>query len=151
MRTLDERATAEVAAPVLDGLMHALSGWSVPGERSMHPSIRQAVRILRARSASAMSADELASEVGLSTSRFLHLFKDEMGTPLRPYLQWLRIWHAFVAILRGRSATAAAAEAGFADAPHFNRVVRQYFGFAPLDLVRRADLQVELCLADPER
>ena len=38
-----------------------------------------------------MSLDAVAARVGLSPSRFLHLFTMSVGVPLRPYVLWLRL------------------------------------------------------------
>jgi AraC-like DNA-binding protein len=41
--------------------------------------------------AEAVSLDVVAASVGLSPSRFLHLFTASVGVPLRPYVLWLRL------------------------------------------------------------
>lgn len=136
---------AEVAG-LIDRWMSAIVGSPLEMSTELHPSIRRAAEILHSLDVKRISAQELASEVGLSVSRFQYLFSRGMGTPLRPHLQWLRILDALIRIVDGESVTDAAANAGFADAPHLNRVMQQYFGFTPGDLVRRPDMTVELHL-----
>ena len=70
----------------------------------------------------------LAGEVGLSASRFQHLFTREVGVPFRRYRAWQRMRAAIAEIVRGRTFTAAAHTAGFADQAHFGHDFRRTFG-----------------------
>jgi AraC-like DNA-binding protein len=89
--------------------------------------------MLRDASGSARLAD-LAAGVGLSESRLAHLFRQEVGIPVRQYRLTLRMEEAFACVLRGDTLTAAAHAAGFADSAHFCRVCRRMFGSAPSSL-----------------
>ena len=82
-----------------------------------------------------LSASHLATQIGLSKSRFLHRFRDHTGIPLRPYLRWRRLLTAMTQIFAGHSLTNAAVTAGFADAAHFTRTFRRHFGIAPKALL----------------
>ncbi|EEX94723.1 hypothetical protein VIOR3934_21156 [Vibrio orientalis CIP 102891 = ATCC 33934] len=73
-------------------------------------------------------AADVAKQLALSESRFLHLFSQELGIPWRPYLLWRRMICAVRAILNGDSATDAAHMAGFSDSAHLSRTFRQTFG-----------------------
>lgn len=75
-------------------------------------------------------AAAVAADLALSESRFLHLFRREMGIAWRPYLLWRRIMCAVGALLLGRSATEAAHLAGFADSAHLSRTFRRSFGLS---------------------
>lgn len=75
-------------------------------------------------------AAEVAQELSLSESRFLHLFKQEMQIPWRPYLLWRRLLCAVNALKLGRSATEAAHIAGFSDSAHLSRTFRKSFGLS---------------------
>lgn len=88
------------------------------------------------------SASELAVLVGLSYSRFLHLFHDQTGTTFRRYRLWLRMWNA-AALLAGDvgDLTTAAVESGFASPSHLSSAFHAMFGLAPSHL-----LGVEICL-----
>ena len=63
--------------------------------------------------ADAVSLNLIAKSVGLSPSRFLHLFTTSVGIPLRPYILWLRLQCAARELARGTSVTDAAHNAGF--------------------------------------
>jgi len=80
--------------------------------------------------------DELARRVGLSPDRLRHLVREEVGVPLRRYRRWSRLLHALDLLRSGESVTAAAVEAGFADAAHLSRVFREAFTFSPSGYVR---------------
>ncbi len=73
-------------------------------------------------------ASEVANQLALSESRFLHLFSKELGIAWRPYLLWRRIICAVQAIINNSSATDAAHLAGFSDSAHLSRTFRNNFG-----------------------
>ncbi|MCW8345941.1 helix-turn-helix transcriptional regulator [Vibrio sp. ZSDZ65] len=76
----------------------------------------------------AWRAADVAATLALSESRFLHLFRQEVGIPWRPYLLWCRMICAVEAVLAGQSATEAAYMAGFSDSAHLSRTFRHTFG-----------------------
>jgi AraC-like DNA-binding protein len=77
------------------------------------------------------SLDVLAAEIGISTSRLRHRFKEQTGLPLSRYVLWMRLRAALIEALEGTSMTKAAQAAGFSDAAHFTRTCRQMFGLPP--------------------
>jgi AraC-like DNA-binding protein len=100
--------------------------------------IARALALLDARLASPPTQAEAASEVGLSPSRFGHLFKAQVGLPMRRYILWMRLRAALTEAMGRGDMTRAAHAAGFADAAHFTRTCRRMFGlpptaFAPVD------------------
>lgn len=80
-------------------------------------------------------AKEVADELALSESRFLHLVKAELGIAWRPYLLWRRLICALQAIKRGQSATTAAYLAGFSDSAHLSRTLKSTFGMTSKQLL----------------
>jgi len=87
--------------------------------------------------AKAVSLDVVAASVGLSASRFLHLFTTSVGVPLRPYVLWLRLQCGAGELARGRSVSDAAYTAGFSDAAHFTRTFRRMIGATPRQILQR--------------
>ena len=73
----------------------------------------------------------LAHHVCLSEDRFLHLFTQQLGLPLRPYILNQRILRATTEVLTGRSITQAAVNAGFSDTAHFSRTFLRLTGVHP--------------------
>jgi len=92
------------------------------------------------------SLKTLAGISGLSQSRFMHVFTESIGVPLRPYVLWLRVQHAACALRSGVSVTEAAHGAGFADAAHLTRTFRRMLGMTPseLALARRTSVRVDV-------
>ncbi|MBE7214281.1 AraC family transcriptional regulator [Shewanella benthica] len=77
---------------------------------------------------SSWRAAQVAELFALSESRFLHLFREEMGIAWRPYLLWRRMFCAVIALKNGNNATQAAYLAGFADSAHLSRTFKNQFG-----------------------
>jgi AraC-like DNA-binding protein len=87
--------------------------------------------------AEAVTLDAVAASVGLSPSRFLHLFTTSVGVPLRPYVLWLRLQWGASELARGKSVADAAHAAGFSDASHFTRTFRRMMGATPRQVLQR--------------
>ncbi|WP_345359455.1 AraC family transcriptional regulator [Actinoallomurus liliacearum] len=110
-----------------------LAGAVEPG--AMDSRIGMAARYLREQTNPVLSADELAARAGLSTSRFLHLFREHAGTSFRRYRLWARMLRVG-ALLSGRQdLTTAAVEAGFASPSHFSDSFHAMFGLQPSRLL----------------
>ncbi|MBF6328091.1 helix-turn-helix domain-containing protein [Nocardia transvalensis] len=99
-----------------------------------HPAVVEVLNLLPGRlDEGRVRLRDLAREVNLSESRLGHLFTDEVGIPLRPYVRWLRMQRAIERLASGGSLTDAAHDAGFADSAHLSRACRGMFGRAPSD------------------
>jgi AraC-like DNA-binding protein len=84
------------------------------------------------------SADEAARDCHLSESRFLHLFKEELGLPFRKYLQWIKLRRGVKHIQNGRSLTEAAHAGGFTDSSHLSRFFTETFGLNPSEVLKNS-------------
>ena len=92
---------------------------------------------------SQIALDELAQSVHLSTSRLAHLFKAQVGIPIRRYSLWRRIRYAIEYAHQQQSLTQGAHFAGFADSAHLSRVFKEMFGINPsLIINQKAPLQL---------
>jgi AraC-like DNA-binding protein len=118
-----------------DWVRNAARTLGVPLPRSprlIHPRVRRLLRMLHSSGVDdATSLESLARSVGLSPSRLMHVFTESVGIPLRPYLSWLRVQRAAVAIVDGSPLGMAAHTAGFADASHMARTFKRMLGAAP--------------------
>jgi AraC-like DNA-binding protein len=103
--------------------------------RGIDARIAVAAARIRDDPATAISSRDLATEAGLSESRFLHLFRDELGTSLRRYRLWVRLLHAGTAIAAGQNLTTAAAESGFASPSHLADRFKSTFGLSATQLL----------------
>ena len=93
--------------------------------------ILRAVRYVNAHLDGALTLEEVAAEACLSPSRFRHLFVEQTGMALRPYILWRRFLRVWELMMTGVTLSAAAHAAGFADAAHLTRTSRRMFGFPP--------------------
>lgn len=118
--------------------INAITDPSASHASTLHPSVNAALQILDdpAPDRSGASVDAIASRVGLSPSRLIHLFSDQVGTPIRSYARWLRLKRAASMVIAGKSITDAAHHAGFSDAAHFSRTFRSSFGLTPTQALR---------------
>src|SRR3982751_975279 len=83
-----------------------------------------------------MSLEDAAELAFLSSSRFAHLLKDQVGLPYSRYMLWRKLTRAMVAIASEGTIAAAAHAADFADAAHLTRTFYQMVGMAPSVLMR---------------
>ena len=103
----------------------------------VEPSVVSDERILRAVAYiishldAPLTLEEVAEVAFLSPSRFRHLFVEQTGTALRPYILWRRFVRVWELLQAGESLSSAAHSAGFADAAHLSRTSRRMFGFPP--------------------
>src|SRR5262245_2289756 len=108
--------------------------------------LRRVLKYMRARIATSnhFPLSELALVAGLSASRFQHVFRQEFGVAVRPYIRWLRLQWAACDLIAGESLSQAAHAAGFSDAAHMSRTFRSTLGVAPSDISRRAHVNLGL-------
>ena len=93
--------------------------------------VQRAIDYINAHVSGSLSLEEVAEHVCLSPSRFRHVFAEQTGMGLRPYILWRRFLRTWELIMRGASVSEAAHAAGFADAAHLSRTCTRTFGFAP--------------------
>jgi AraC-like DNA-binding protein len=132
-----ERRSARAVADAARRVVHALAGNVQPLVVSDERILR-AVAHIRARLDQPLTLNDVADVACLSPSRFRHLFVEQTGMALRPYVLWRRFLRAWELLTGGRSLSAAAHEAGFADAAHLTRTSRAMFGFPP-SVIRLAE------------
>ena len=103
-------------------------------DRQIDPRIACVLERIAAVPDKMISLPELAGEVCLSESRLMHLFKENIGIPVRRYLLWKRMMDGILLIREGAELTFAALEAGFSDYAHFSRTFKRHFGTGPKTL-----------------
>ena len=77
------------------------------------------------------SIKDLTRIAYLSESRLQHLFREQVGVPIRQYLLWHRFLTAMSLLADGCSVTEAAYSAGFADSAHLTRTTVRMVGLTP--------------------
>jgi len=113
------------------------------GSRFADSRIRKALGLLRARPNKDVNIDDLASQVGLSRSRFYDLFQVCTGRSPRAYLDMLCVETAIAKLSSGRARIAdVSAELGFSAQSNFTRFFLNQVGIPP-SAYRRAAVRPE--------
>lgn len=79
-------------------------------------------------------AEEYAEMAHLSFSRFLHLFKQEVGAPFRSFRTWKRARNLLHYVNRDANLAYVALDTGYPDSTHFSHSIRQIYGLKPSDI-----------------
>ncbi len=99
----------------------------------MNPKVRAAIAFVDDNLHRDIYVAEVANTVGLSRSRFCHLFKSEVGMPLIQYLKKARMEKARQILQTSFAPVkAVAAEVGYNDDTHFEREFKKTYGSTPM-------------------
>jgi AraC-like DNA-binding protein len=121
------------------------------GSRFEDTRIRRAIALLRARPNKELNMDQLASQVGLSRSRFYDLFQLCTGFSPRAYLDMLCVETAISRLSSGRGKIAeVAAELGFSAQSNFTRFFLNQVGVPPSEYRRATSAQKDDLAAGPK-
>lgn len=93
--------------------------------------IVRAVKYINEHLSAPLTLEEVAAVAHLSPSRFRHLFAEQTGMGLRPFILWRRFVSVWELRMKGVSLSEAAHAAGFADSAHLARTSRRMFGIPP--------------------
>lgn len=138
LAVIRELYEARDALESVRGALDSLLGHSEKhARRALDRRISLAVRVLAGDASDLVPVAEIARKVGLSASRFQHLFSDEVGVPFRRFRLWQRLRAAISEAVAGQTFTAAAHAAGFSDQAHFSREFRRTFGAPASPSLRR--------------
>src|SRR5260370_23294208 len=107
------------------------------GPPLLDPRVARVIGWLGRNPADLTPLTQLVRPDGLSVSRFLHLFSDEIGVPFRRFRIWNRLRAASSMALRRDNLTDAAISAGFSDSAHFSRLHHETFGVTPSYMLGR--------------
>jgi AraC-like DNA-binding protein len=78
-----------------------------------------------------VSSHAVAESVCLSDSRFLHLFRSEMGINFRRYYLWKKLQRAMSSLDSHITLTDISIQSGFSDSAHLSRTCREMCGLPP--------------------
>jgi AraC-like DNA-binding protein len=114
--------------------------------RKIDPRIRQVISVLQDAPFEKIPIRQLSGKVSLSEGRLVHLFKEQMGLPVRKYRLWLKLNIAIESIINKSYLTDSAYNAGFSDSAHFSRTFSRMFGISPSKLIKNSQfVQVFNC------
>ena len=80
------------------------------------------------------AAEDCAQQVELSFSRFLHLFRENVGAPFRSFRTWKRARSLLHYVNRDANLAHVALDTGYPDSTHFSHSIRQIYGMKPKDM-----------------
>lgn len=114
----------------------ALLRWRLGEAAPLDARVAHSLRLLRSGGTGPWRRDEAAQGVGLSASRFNHLFAQEVGVSFRSYRVWAQVRRAMTGLGPRLNLTEAALEGAFSDSSHFSRTFRQTFGMTPSSVLK---------------
>ncbi|MBW0148792.1 AraC family transcriptional regulator [Marinobacter arenosus] len=136
-----ESDTCQLVRQSLSTAIERLGGSPVP----VDPRVRTICDYLRTELPEKVDVSWLAESVGLSSSRLSHLFRQEIGVPMRRFLLHLKMNRVLAHWEPGKSMSGLAMDAGFYDQPHFVRTVRDMFDALPSEYVSNGGFRVCRC------
>mgnify|MGYP003675903315 CR=1 FL=1 len=104
---------------------------TVVEEQSLDSRIIRVLKYLNSEPGRNIPVVELALHINLSPDRLTHLFRQEIGIPIRRFVLWQKLRLAASAACEGKSLTDAAQCGGFADSAHFTHSFQKLFGINP--------------------
>ena len=104
---------------------------SLDGSCSADPRVKAIANELRRPPERNSRLGVIASKVGLSHSRFSHLFAATVGGAPARYRRWRRLWIAAERLAQGERIVDAALDAGFSDSAHLTRTFVEMLGITP--------------------
>ena len=121
-----------------DILTNFINKVSATKEKKKKIKIRRMIDYINQNFTRKLRSDEVARICGLSTSRCLHLFKEETGLSLSEYIKKVRIDYGKYLLLNTNVKIAdCAIEAGFFDQSHFTKTFKQVEKSTPAQFRRK--------------
>ena len=102
--------------------------------RTMDPRIQQVIDSIKRDPSVMAAAEDCAQQVELSFSRFLHLFRENVGAPFRSFRTWKRARSLLHYVNRDANLAHVALDTGYPDSTHFSHSIRQIYGMKPKDM-----------------
>lgn len=120
----------DLASASFDGLFF---GAALPARR-VDPRIQRIIDDIKRDPSAGAAAEDCAQAVNLSFSRFLHLFKQDVGAPFRSFRAWKRARSLLQHVNREANLAHVALDTGYPDSTHFSHSIRQVYGLKPKDI-----------------
>ncbi|HSV79844.1 MAG TPA: AraC family transcriptional regulator [Ramlibacter sp.] len=125
--------SVEAAADLPADFDAAFFGQPLPA-RTLDTRIAAVLENIRNNPSTVAAADDCAAQAGLSFSRFLHLFKEQVGAPFRSVRTWKRARSLLHHVTSDSSLVYVALDIGYPDSTHFSHSIRQTYGLKPKDI-----------------
>ena len=102
--------------------------------RPVDPRIQRVIDTIKREPSVMAAAEDCAQLVDLSFSRFLHLFREDVGAPFRSFRTWKRARSLLHYVNRDANLAHVALDTGYPDSTHFSHSIRQIYGMKPKDI-----------------
>jgi AraC-like DNA-binding protein len=99
--------------------------------RSLDPRVARSIAQIDTFSGEPVTAASCAASAGLSSSRFLHLFKQQTGISFRAFRAWKRARHLLHFANQDINLAHLAQDIGYPDSTHFSHSIRRFYGLKP--------------------
>jgi len=116
----------------------------ISSQNKLDLRIAKLLKLLHCQPEQSFLGCDLAQNINLSESRMQHLFKQQVGIPIRRYILWMKLRHVLELAFAGTSLTEAAHATGFSDSAHFSRTFKATFGITPSLLVNTSNRSIPL-------
>ena len=100
-------------------------------QRPLDPHVTRAIAQIGRFSGEPVTAASCAADAGLSSSRFLHLFKQDTGISFRSFRAWKRARHLLNFANQDVNLAHLAQDIGYPDSTHFSHSIRRFYGLKP--------------------
>lgn len=128
---LDDVDAIDTSASAIDA---AILGSSF-APRALDDRLAAVVKSIRDEPYGQRFAADCARNVGLSFSRFVHLFKADIGLSFRSFCAWKRARALLPLVTSAHNLTDLALHIGYPDSTHFSHSIRRIYGLRPRDIV----------------
>jgi AraC-like DNA-binding protein len=99
--------------------------------RALDPRVVRSIAQIDTFSGGPVTAASCAAAAGLSSSRFLHLFKQQTGISFRAFRAWKRARHLLHFANQNINLAHLAQDIGYPDSTHFSHSIRRFYGLKP--------------------
>lgn len=131
-RALEGAQTGEDVHRVAEELLVEIAGDLVIPTGLTEPLIAKAIEIVGRSYALNLSDEEVSAQLGLSTSHFRYLFRQNTGRPFHQYVLAVRLEKARELLASHQTSVAEVAQlVGFGSAAHFSRAFAKRFRVSP--------------------
>ncbi|MGJ5076330.1 helix-turn-helix domain-containing protein [Bradyrhizobium oligotrophicum] len=127
----EELVQRPLSGDVTGAVFDRLCFGEVLPQRTLDPRVVKAIGLISRFSGEPATAESCAAAVGLSTSRFLHLFKEETDISFRSFRAWKRARHLLNYANQDLNLAHLAQDIGYPDSTHFSHSIRRFYGLKP--------------------
>lgn len=132
---IEKECMTEAYVPFEKEVLHLL-GIAADEKVDKDPRIQISMEYIRSFLSEKITCAKVSEHLGLSESRFSHMFREQTGMTFSAYLIYQRILDVYTGLFQGKSVTEASLDAGFSSSGHFVDVNRRIFGLPASQIMK---------------